>query len=1282
MRRFTIVSLLCLSILAGQISTAGSKGAASSDVTLSRSDDSGISLNYHPPVLNLVPGADNIIKMKIPGYGTDPDSYGNYRPFKRYLVILPPNSRVELSVSGQKIRTIDNCSVERAFPDTVNITDSDNKIPSTAFITLSEPFRYRRYWAAELILQPAVYDEVKRAAQILENARIDINFIGGEPSGYTEPGGEKFAGLFLNFQQGKNWAIPPERYTENAFFDGVPLKISIDEEGIYKITRSQIIQSVPHIADYDLTKIKLYNNGGRELPVSTFTTTSSSLIENPVYVYDADSDNIWDAEDFILFYGKAASGWDNANNSWAHYINHFTLENIYWLELNNSGTDGLRMADFRPAPGTGTAVSTTKARLFREDEKFIYANGNFSDSGLNWYGDMISAGSSKSYIHTLSDVASGYYKIRVKLFSTTGGSSCAILWNNTQIGTSSAFSSAVTFSGDNLSQEGLNTLKFQSTSSNSAYLDYYEIEYEKFLTASNNSAYIESPIITGTVEYDTILGLTGQIYYFKITDPTGVGMFKNGAFFDNASSSVRDKYIVCGETAFKTPGQIALYNPPPSDFADLRAASNSAQYVYIAHSDFYNEITPVVNLWASQGTNVARVNIQQVFDQFSWGLTDPAGIRNFIKYAVDNWAVPPAMFCFVGDGDYDYLNRLSAADKNWIPPYENGEKCYDDYYSYLHTNGIPEVALGRWTVQSPEQAQIVADKILKYTSDPEWGLWKTRFTVVADDEYGEGGQPSSWEQIHSTKSEELAEIYLPKFFNTEKIYEVDFPVAIGPGGRQKPLATEKLLAAIYKGSVFVNYFGHGNEIVWSHENLFNDERDVPVVDCGDKQAIYVAMTCDWGWFDNALKQSMPENLLVLPGNGAIASIAATRPTVSDPNWDLAVEFYTHIYQDEFNPVSIGEALFAGKVQVGGSNSEKYHLIGDPMLVPCSPRSEGAIDDMTPDSLLALNLVTLSGRTLQNDTVWTTFDGTVYLQARDAAYTKTYQFANSGNIFSYKVPGNVIFRGPYSAAGGAFSGQFVVPFDLQTYGGSLGRVSIYYTDGISDGCAYKDSVYTGSGGTAIIDNDLPSAKIYFGDRSWLPGSPISASPSVIVDLADSSGVNLTGFTGHKILLTADEMDEFDLTDYFDYETDSYKRGSLTAQLDYLEPGIHQMKFRVFDSFNKVFQTEFTVETVETGTSEESLFDLLNYPNPFADSTAFTFKILQAASVKIDIFTVAGKKIASLGPKYCAPTFVCDEFLWDGKDREGDEIANGVYLYKVTADFGSEKISKIGRLIVMH
>jgi hypothetical protein len=113
-------------------------------------------------------------------------------------------------------------------------------------------------------------------------------------------------------------------------------------------------------------------------------------------------------------------------------------------------------------------------------------------------------------------------------------------------------------------------------------------------------------------------------------------------------------------------------------------------------------------------------------------------------------------------------------------------------------------------------------------------------------------------------------------------------------------------------------------------------------------------------------------------------------------------------------------------------------------------------------------------------------------------------------------------------------------------------------------------------------------------------------------------------------------------------------------------------------------------VTTDPGQVLVKDLLAFPNPFDDGTAatmrgttFSYNLLSSdpADVLISVYTISGRRIwtsASHGDTqgyYQVP--------WDGRDAEGDEIGNGVYLYRlrVTTSAGRHA-DQFGRLVKLR
>ena len=79
---------------------------------------------------------------------------------------------------------------------------------------------------------------------------------------------------------------------------------------------------------------------------------------------------------------------------------------------------------------------------------------------------------------------------------------------------------------------------------------------------------------------------------------------------------------------------------------------------------------------------------------------------------------------------------------------------------------------------------------------------------------------------------------------------------------------------------------------------------------------------------------------------------------------------------------------------------------------------------------------------------------------------------------------------------------------------------------------------------------------------------------------------------------------------------------------------------------------------------------NFPNPFAETTSIDFEINKSASIEILIYDNQGKHIQTLECENCQAGK--NSLQWNGLDREGNRVQNGVYFYEVR--LGMEVFSK--------
>jgi flagellar hook assembly protein FlgD len=81
--------------------------------------------------------------------------------------------------------------------------------------------------------------------------------------------------------------------------------------------------------------------------------------------------------------------------------------------------------------------------------------------------------------------------------------------------------------------------------------------------------------------------------------------------------------------------------------------------------------------------------------------------------------------------------------------------------------------------------------------------------------------------------------------------------------------------------------------------------------------------------------------------------------------------------------------------------------------------------------------------------------------------------------------------------------------------------------------------------------------------------------------------------------------------------------------------------------------------------------LNYPNPFSTRTQFVYTLTGETPpqyFRIQIMTVSGKVVREITQEELGVLKIGThktDYAWDGRDEYGNQLANGVYLYRVIA-----------------
>ena len=1179
----------------------------------------------------------------------------------------------------------------------------------------------------DISINPVKFDAAFNKIKLYTKIVFKVNFANSGLKS-TKPAGDFLDGVLINYDVAKFWnnqnadkKLNKIAVTNSVLASGKWIRFEAPEEGIYKIGKSELSLFGIDANIVDPRTIKIYNNGGKELPESIADPRPNDLEENAIVVIGQD-DGKFDEGDYILFYGRGASFWDydNGGSTIKRFFNPYSQKNYYWI--TSGGNNGKRVADKSGLSTNPTAIQTTTSAFADWEIDKI----NLGKSGRQFLGDDFSTSvTSRSYTNSLNGITAGSpvnYNFRFAVGSPSG-LTLKISENGNQIfsqylsgyGTSpyiagSEYINSAVFNGVLPSDRSV--LNFTITPqgvTSVGYLDYFTIQYLKDLRAFSDNLTLFSNELGGIIEYQLNSFSSSDIKVFDVTNYSDVKLVTNYSMlsggecrfqFDESTTN-RSKYLAVGASGYKTAS-----NPVEIQNSNLHGEELGAKYIIVTHKNFReaaNSLKAYKETQAPITISTYVADIDQIYNEFSGGLVDPSAVRDYLKYAFDNWQIEPEYVLLFGKGTYDYKNVEGFGD-NFVPTWQSIQSLAlinsyttDDYFVKVSGNNDPKVdlALGRITCTNITDANNIVAKIKNYELNQEKGKWRNLITLVADDGYTtKGPEGVLWE--HTRPSENIANTYLPKFFDVQKIYSAAYPDVITGQGRRKPQVNQAIVDAINNGTLLINYIGHGSPELWAHEVILEKSVILPQM-VNDKYFFLCAATCDFGYFDIPNYQSAAEAFLFLPNSGAIGVFSAARLVYSSQNHNLNYALVDTLFKSQRDTlnlvISIGKASFLTKQTNYTVNDQKYNIFGDPTLRLLVPQYTASIDSINSQNLSsnvqvkALSQTRVEGTILRPDnSIWQDFNGEgqmVVYDAERSVYLERISYPQSP--FYMKQPGGIIFNGRISVTNGKFSEKFIVPKDI-SYENRNGKVLFYFLNNEADGVGFTDKIIVGGTDSSVTnDGKGPNIEVFFDNVEYNNSYLVNKNPKLIVKLEDETGLNTTGTgVGHKLegILNQEINNPIDFTNYFTGDLDAGgKSGSINYHFNSLENGDQELLVKAWDVFNN-FSEENTFFTVVDG-NDLVIRDVYNYPNPFIDRTQFTFQqnLSQPIDVKIKIYTIAGRLIKEIENFNVNEKFVVID--WDGRDADGDQLANGTYLYKLIIKSVDGEFSKsvLGKLAVI-
>jgi hypothetical protein len=1109
----------------------------------------------------------------------------------------------------------------------------------------------------------------------------------------------------------------------------------------YKIAT---MNNAVHIIDYTFLKnlginvesinpknIKIYGNGAGMLPEKNSDFRYDDLVENAIFV-NGEGDGKFNSNDFILFYGQSQKEvwkFDKTAQIYNCKPNLYSDTTYYYITV--ASTAGKRILP-QNAVSNPNNNSTTYDALVHHEEDLV----NFVKTGKNWYGEDFNRNPTRVFTKIINDI--DVSQNAIFMADAAGRSSQS---NSFDVSINNNFLLSHNFGGLSLAYDDVyadTNPKSATFSANSArldvsyvyngpiaqgangWLDFFTINARAFLRNSGKQIVFSDKKSVGSnniTEFSfqtnrnlTIWDITNTTYISSIQ---GVMNQSQGVYTFNAATDSLRWFVAFDGTSYNKP--IAIGKIANQNIHGLSAA----QGIIITHPNFITEANRLAAYHAQKrGFKIHVINITDIYNEFSSGSQDVSAIRDMLRMFYKKYTTPSTQLKYVtlmGRASYDYKGvsaktKTGFINSNYIPTYQELDGtnpnafCTDDFFVCLDDNegnflvnrnssDLLDLGIGRFPINDIEQAKAIVDKIIYYESKSSFGDWRNRLTFIADDE---------WTEYHidfMKTCEDLNNVYIKPFrkFNMNKIFANSYEPLATAGGKRFPQVNTAINNAVNKGSLVINYIGHGGEVGWSARRILNVD-EINAWNTKENMPLLMTATCEFSRFDDPSRLAAGELALINPNGGPIALLTTVRLVYASDNDNLNAKFNSQLCLDSnaiLNPVYFGDLLMNTKNLYPYGNTRNFTLLGDPMLQLAAPKYlvKTTTVNNTPivnftDTIKALSKVTISGAVLdENNNLMTNFNGLVYPTVFDKeSEYPIIDLEKPVSISSFKLQNNIIYKGSATVTNGIFSFSFIVPKDID-YKYGFGKISYYANSDTTDASGYENrAIIGGTSDSAWVDNKGPEIRLYLNDEKFVSGGLSAENALFIAKIYDENGINTTGRgVGRDLnaILNSNNTNTIVMNDYYRSELNTYQKGSVNYNYKNLPLGVNKIKFQAYDIFNNIGEAE--IEFIVANNSKVALQNVLNYPNPFTTKTAFHFDHNKPGSdmqVLVQIFTVSGKLVKSIQKNVIAASSHFSDLEWDGKDDYGDLIAKGVYIYKITVQTQGKSDEAFQKLVILN
>jgi hypothetical protein len=687
------------------------------------------------------------------------------------------------------------------------------------------------------------------------------------------------------------------------------IRIGVTDEGIYRVTYSNLANA----------GVAVSNLVGSTMRLFCRTQEVAILVSNT---------NQWTASDYFLFPGVGYDG-------------YYSMTNVYWLGF---GSGGKRMAtrSANPINGLSPVTSYRKTAIHHVDS---YYSDTYrpDDESIDHWADLPGiAYSSPVTFSMVTDrvVTNDASRLQAVMLGWTSDDSLNPD-HTTSIGINSTIIGQFPYDGQVTAQLSTNFIStlLQTTNSVSflqtinvndqVLLERFSITYSRSLYQDSGALIFDGRpgtnnfLVTGFTASNNLMALdiTDPANAIVLTgaQPTDMGGGLYAEQFGDMSASTSRYSVVSTATGLKDVGFIQR-----TFFRNLAITNQQADYLVICPYSFRQQVYRLLALRYSQGLSVAVVPLPDLYNEFSYGITDAAAIKQFIGYAFHHWKSPPKYILLAWNGTYD--PRHNEADSTVLdlvpvhlgPGYSLWTSLDGWYVAVSGSDNVPDIALGRIPVQTTSQFKTVIDKIISFENVSSNDGVRAWALMAADEEDGDMDFRGASEVVRMND--------LPAFpFQTSACYQDDGVT----------YNTAFIIDEINSGQFLVNYFGHGSVLDWASSPTLFSVVNISSLN-NTNYPIISMLTCENGAFQGtiAANRCMADAFLEST-HGASACLAASGLSTLIGSENLSHGFYGAMFRDRKK--RIGDTLLPAysALYLGNGNTREllfFELFGDPAMI--------------------------------------------------------------------------------------------------------------------------------------------------------------------------------------------------------------------------------------------------------------------------------------------------------------------------------------------------------------